>query len=368
MKVLGLCSYPVEAACTRYRLVQYVAPLAEKGINLTVAPFLGKEEFASLYKPGQTLLKSIQMLNSARKRLSVSVKTRKFDALLIQREAMIFGPPLFEWLSKTIGNCPLILDLDDATYIPYVSPTYGRLGSALKFFGKTDTLIKWSETVICGNSHIADYVADKGKKAFVIPTVVDTDKFHPIQKNTDQLPTIGWIGTHSTFPLLETLFPVLQDLARKYDFTLKIVGAGKEKIEIEGVRVENTVWKLESEIEDFQSLDIGLYPLETSVSVSKEWLMGKSGFKAIQYMSIGIPFVVTPIGVCSEIGIENETHYAASNKEQWYKALSQLLESAALRKKMGGNGREFALKHYTVPQQTDKIADAFHISLDTFYK
>lgn len=367
MKVLGLCSYPVEAAGTRYRLVQYVAPLAEKGIDLTVAPFLNKKEFASLYKPGQTFLKSIQMLNSARKRLSDLVKVRKFDALLIQREAMLFGPPIFEWLSKTIGNCPLILDLDDATYIRYVSPIYGRLGSALKFFGKTDTLINWSETVICGNSHIADYVAGRGKKAVVIPTVVDTDKFRPIEKDSGKPPIIGWIGTHSTYPLLETLFPVLQDLARKYDFTLKIVGAGKEKIELKGVRVENSVWSLESEIEDFQALDVGLYPLETLGSVSKEWLMGKSGFKAIQYMSIGIPFVVTPIGICSEIGVENETHYAASNKEQWRTALSRLLESAALRKKMGEKGRMYALEHFTVPRQTDKIADVLHAALENFH-
>ncbi len=148
MEVLGLCTYPVEAACTRYRLVQYINPLAEKKINLTVLPFLGKEEFASLYQPGQTFRKAVYMLNSARKRLSDSLSARKFDALLVQREAMIFGPPIFEWLSKTVGKCPLVLDLDDATYIPYVSPTYGRWVSTLKFFGKSDTLIEWSETVI----------------------------------------------------------------------------------------------------------------------------------------------------------------------------------------------------------------------------
>ena len=180
--------------------------------------------------------------------------------------------------------------------------------------------------------------------------------------------TVGWIGTHSTFPLLETRFPVLQDLARKYDFILKIVGAGRDKVEIGGVRVENSAWRLESEIEDFQSLDVGLYPLETAGSVSKEWLLGKSGFKAIQYMAIGIPFVVTPVGVCSEIGIENETHFAASSREEWYRALARLLESAALRKKMGASGRMFALEHYTVARQTDKIAGVLNAALENFHR
>jgi len=368
MEVLGLCSYPVEAAATRYRLIQYVAPLAERGINLTVLPFLDKDEFASLYLPGQTFQKAACMLNAARKRLLNSLKSNKFDALLVQREAMLFGPPVSEWIAKTIGNCPLVLDLDDATYVRYISPTYGRWGSALKFFGKTDTLIQWSETVICGNRYIATYVTNKGKNTVVVPTVVDTDKFCPVEKHTEKTPTIGWIGTHSTFPLLETLFPVLQHLARDYDFILKIVGAGKDKIEVDRVRVENLTWKLEREVEDFQSLDIGLYPLETTDLISNEWLMGKSGFKAIQYMSVGIPFVVTPIGVCAEIGIENETHFSASNKEQWYRALVNLLESPEIRKEMGKNGRMYALEHYNVPQQTDKIADTLRIAFENFHR
>ena len=356
MEVLGLCSYPVEAACTRYRLNQYKIPLAEKGVNLTVVPFLESEDFNSLYKPGQTLHKILGMLNSAGKRFFDVLNARKFDVLLIQREAMLFGPPIFEWLYKTVSDCPIVLDLDDATYISYVSPTYGRLGSALKFFGKTDKLIEWSEAVICGNSYIADYVTGKGKNAVVVPTVVNTDEFCPIEKDARKTPVVGWIGTHSTFPLLKTLFPVLQKLAQTYDFTLKIVGAGTDKIELDGVKVENRAWNLEREIEDFQSLDIGLYPLEATEFVSQEWLMGKSGFKAIQYMSIGIPFVVTPVGICAEIGIENETHFSASNIEQWYQALARLLESAEVREKMGGSGRTYALEHYQISRQADKIA------------
>ncbi len=46
MRVLGLASYPVEAAATRYRLEQFVAPLAERGIELTIKPFLDSSLFA----------------------------------------------------------------------------------------------------------------------------------------------------------------------------------------------------------------------------------------------------------------------------------------------------------------------------------
>ena len=50
MKVLALASYPVEAAATRYRLDQFVGPLAERGITLTIRPFIDSKLFAQLYR------------------------------------------------------------------------------------------------------------------------------------------------------------------------------------------------------------------------------------------------------------------------------------------------------------------------------
>lgn len=356
MEVLGLCSYPIEAACTRFRLAQYVKPLAEKGINLTVKSFLNDKEFSSLYQTGKIFQNAVKMFNPLKNRFFDAFSFKKFDVILIQREAMIFGPPVFEWLAKSIGKRPLVLDLDDATYFSYISQTYGRFGSALKFFGKTDSLIEWSDTVICGNRFIAEYVKNKGRDAIIVPTVVNTDKFHPVERNCRQPLTIGWVGSHSTFFALELIFPALQNLAKKYDFILKIVGAGKDAIEVKGVKVENTKWSLEKEVKDFQSLDIGLYPLEASSWAPGEYINGKSGFKAIEYMSVGIPFVVTPVGVCSEIGVEGQTHYSASTHEQWYGALEALLQSVEKRKVMGKNGRNYALENYTVAQQTAKIS------------
>jgi len=366
MRVLALCTYPLEAASTRYRVIQYISPLAEKKIELTVNPFLSNEVFSDLYKPGNKFQKAVKMFGLVGRRFFDSTEARDFDAIFVQREAMLFGPPVFEWLAKTIGKCPLILDLDDATYIRYVSPTYGKLGSAVKFFGKTDKLIDWSAAVICGNRFIADYVKKRGKKAVVVPTIVDTDKFFPVEKNEKKIPVIGWIGTYSTFPFLESLFPVFTKLAEKYEFIVKIVGAGKSEIDIKGVRVENLEWSLEREITDFQSLDIGLYPMQTNDFVNEEWLMGKSGFKAIQYMSVGIPFVVTPVGITGEIGIENETHFTAINPDQWFEKLATFLESDEIRRRTGKNGRDFALKHFTVSRQSEIIAETIQTAVDNY--
>ncbi|MGB7925643.1 MAG: glycosyltransferase family 4 protein [Pyrinomonadaceae bacterium] len=361
MKVLALASYPVESAATRYRLEQFVEPLRERGISLTVRPFLDSRLFASLYRRSQMPRTALGLLGSALRRLGDVGEARRSDVLLVQREAMMFGPPLIEWLATRIGRCPMVLDLDDATYVSYTSPTYGRLGSALKWFGKTDDLIRWARVVTCGNRTIAEYVTSKGGHAVVIPTVVDTERFRPRRRErraADAEPLVmGWIGTHSTYPYLESIFPALKRLAETHRFRLKVVGAGRERISVPGVEVENLSWSLEREIEDFQSFDIGLYPINTGL-YADNWAAGKSGFKAIQYMAVGIPYVVTPVAACAEIGEPNVTHFCAGTQDEWRSALETLLTDAGRRASMGQAGRRHATEHYTVPAQADKLARA----------
>lgn len=358
MNVLGLCSYPIEAAATRYRLIQFVEPLAEKGINLTVSPFLDGEKFKRLYRQGNSFRKIAGIWPPVLHRIKESFSIHNFDLLFVQREAALFGPAFFENLYRMIGKIPIVLDLDDATYVRYVSPTYGKLGSFFKFFGKTDNLIKQAEIVVCGNRFIAEYVQKKGTETVIIPTIVDTEKFFPIERN-NEIPIIGWIGTHSTFPLLESIFPVLQRLAEKHRFILKIIGAGRSEIKLDGVEIENRLWSLEDEIGDLQSFDIGLYPIQTLENAPPEWIAGKSGFKAIQYMAVGTPFVMTPIGICAEIGTPNVTHFEATSADEWYNALDKLLSDDKLCERMGESGRQNSLAFYTVPKQAEILARTF---------
>lgn len=359
MKVLALASYPIEAAATRYRLIQYVDPLAERGITLTVLPFLNSELFVSLYRREQMARTAFGLTLAALRRFGDVWHTRKADVLLVQREAMIFGPPVIEWLATKAGGRPMVLDLDDATYVPYTSPTYGRLARTLKWFDKTDDLIRWAKVVTCGNRVIAEYVSSKGGHATVIPTVVDLDRFRPLPlRPTREVPVLGWIGTPSSYPFVEFIFPALQQLARTHRFRLKIIGAGRDDVTIPGVEVENLEWKLEREIADLQSFDIGLYPIRPAGSAPSMWTAGKSGFKSVQYMAVGVPYVVTPIGACAEIGEPEITHFFATSQDEWSGALARLLSDNDLRERMGAAGRQHALQHYPVSLQAEKLASA----------
>lgn len=352
MKVLALATYPIEAAATRFRLAQFVGPLAERGIELDVRPFLDASQFARLYGRSSRARTAAGLARSLLRRCRDVAAGPRYDAIIVQREAMLLGPPVVEYALGRLLRRPIVLDLDDATYLQYESPTHGRLASALKWFGKTDDLIRWARVVTCGNSSIADYVGRHGKPTVIIPTVVDTEQFRPrATPAASEPPMLGWVGSHSTFPYLESIFPALETLARDRPVRLKVVGSGREAVRLAGVEVECLEWHLGREVEDFQSIDIGLYPLP-----EQEWASGKSGFKSIQYMAVGIPFVVSPVGACAEIGEPDVTHLAASSTADWVQALNVLLSDPSLRRQMGDAGRRHSLAHYTVATQADRLA------------
>jgi glycosyltransferase involved in cell wall biosynthesis len=360
MKVLALASYPIEAASTRYRVSQFIEPLAEQGISMLVRPFLDSRLHASLYSRTQWRRTSLGLLLAVLRRIKELWQARDVDVLFVQREAMILGPPMVEWLAMRLGRCPMVLDLDDATYVSYLSPTYGRMASALKWFSKTDDLIRWAKIVTCGNRAIAEYVRAKDKEAVIIPTVVDTDRFRPRELRVEEVPVIGWVGTHSTYQYLTSIFPALQRLSREHRFRLKVVGAGQEQIQLPGVEVENLDWVLEREISDFQSFDIGLYPI-----VEDDWSVGKSGFKSIQYMAVGVPFVATPVGASADIGQANVTHFFAQTEDEWCVALKKLLTDDELRLRMGAAGRQHVVEHYTVAKQAEALGNVFRAATRT---
>ena len=83
-----------------------------RGIDVTFSPFLDAALFDALYKPGR-LLRSLPRV--AHRPPFRRVRSRRAaDVVFIQREAMLFGPPVVEWLVARVLRSRMILDLDDA--------------------------------------------------------------------------------------------------------------------------------------------------------------------------------------------------------------------------------------------------------------
>jgi glycosyltransferase involved in cell wall biosynthesis len=162
------------------------------------------------------------------------------------------------------------------------------------------------------------------------------------------------MGTHSTFEYLLTLLPVFRRLAATHRFRLRIIGSGRTDLRVDGVTIEMLPWTMAREVADLQSCDVAVYPLATD-----EWAQGKSGFKAIQYLSCGIPYVATPVGIVASIGRPGVTHLEARSEEEWFDGLSRLITDAALRDAMGREGRRYAVEQYSTREAAATLAGVF---------
>ena len=349
MKVLCLTTFPVEAAATRYRCVQFFSYLADHGFECRLRSFLSPDLFGKFYTKGGVVVKAAQLGLAALSRLA-DIGRPECDLVLVQREAALFGPPVIEWFLTRVLKKPLVLDFDDAIYVPYISPTYGRLVSSLKFPRKTEANLRLSRQVIAGNRLVADYALRFNRNVTIIPTVVDVGRYRVEKKRVSAgLPVLGWIGSPTTTQYLKPIIPVIRDLSQRHHFAFRVVGAN-EHIQIDGVAVQNEPWRMEREIGDFQSLDIGLYPV-----TEDQWSVGKSGFKAIQYMAAGVACVGSPVGVNKEIIQDGVNGFFANTPQEWTEKLSLLIKDPELRLRLGASGQQTVEQRYSLEVHAPRL-------------
>jgi glycosyltransferase involved in cell wall biosynthesis len=179
------------------------------------------------------------------------------------------------------------------------------------------------------------------KSCTYISSSVDTDRFLPVNRysGTEGV-TVGWTGTQSTRPMLDLLRSVFQRLAERIPFKLKVIG--NFDYELPGVDLEVVRWSAEREVADLQSIDIGVYPLPLD-----DWVTGKSGLKAIQYMAFGIPPVATNVGTTPMLIRPGENGLLVKSEDDWINALETLIRDPDMRRRLGERAREDAVRNYS---------------------
>ena len=131
---------------------------------------------------------------------------------------------------------------------------------------------------------------------------------------------------------------------------------GDVSFQISGVNFDAFDWSEDIEISTLQKFDIGLYPLP-----DEEWVYGKSGLKAIQYMALGIPTVATGIGANFRV-IENEKNGFLIQPDDiisWKDKIEKLILSSELRKQLGIAGRKSIIEKYSLEVNKEKYLKVF---------
>ncbi len=88
------------------------------------------------------------------------------------------------------------------------------------------------------------------------------------------------------------------------------------------------------------------------------WTRGKSAYKAVQYMAVGIPVVGSPVGAASEVIGDGVSGYLASTPEQWRERLTMLIENPELRRQQGLAGRQRVEQIYSIQAVAPRLIEA----------
>jgi glycosyltransferase involved in cell wall biosynthesis len=328
-------------------------------------PFVENDFFSGFYRRGNRFQKATYLASRSVRRLASTLRASAIDAVFIQRAATLIGPAYTEFILHSLKGVPIIFDFDDAIWhLDLPRSTHPIAARLLKDPSKCWYTMRRAECVIAGSSYLARCAREVNPKVEVVPTVVSSETWTPCSGRLqgelygDGAPRIGWVGSHSTAHQLELVEPALRQLrAEGYNFEIHVVGGGND-FALDTVEVQSRPWRLDNEIREFQHIDIGLAPMH-----SEPVYQGKCGFKQIQYMAVGVPFVSSWVGGAKDFVIDGENGLVAHSTGDWYLHLKALLESRELRRRLSQNGRRLIETRYCIERQGPRVARCFEETL-----
>jgi len=324
---------------SRFRIEQWARHLQRAGWQFTFVPFDDNALHSVLYKKRHYTTKSFHMLRRLAARTAVLPLVLKHDVVFVYEEAARLGPPLLErWISR---RRPLVYDFCDPIWLPYVSQSNNWL-SYLKNFTKCDEICSLSDQVIVGNTLIGEFAKRFNSAVTVVPITIDMEQYGARDPSElpDGVPVVGWSGSASTRRHLESLVPVLDQLSARVRFRLKVIGT--EQPDLRGLPFSFVPWRASTEVEDLQSLDIGIMPITTD-----RWSQLRTHLKVRQYMGVGVPAVATRAGIMHQIITDGSDGFLADSAQEWLEKLTRLIGDAVLRRKIGLAGRRTAEQQFS---------------------
>lgn len=317
LQVAGL-TQGISIPSTRFRLLQYSSLLADQGVSITHMP----AKFGA-YPPAGLISRLGWFPNALGDAFKRSYKANTADVCFLQRE-------LISTLrtGESLLRQPVVFDVDDAIFLH----PRGR---------QSDATARQATLVICGNKFLAEHYG-QFTQVVILPTAVDTERFHPLPYEIAPL-VIGWSGSsanlHYLYQIEDALYLALEQLP---SVQLHVVCDSPPTFRrLPPERVRYIRWNPNVEVAALQRFSVGLMPLSDT-----PWSRGKCSFKMLTYMAVGIPVIVSPVGMNVEVLGHGNCGFAAVTKDDWVDAICLLIKNQSLASIMGKTGRSITESIY----------------------
>jgi Glycosyl transferases group 1 len=335
-----------DAPAFRIRSLLLQDELAKHAVRLQPLPLVSPNHAPAGWAPSRRLGQVLRGRRDLRARLASS----EAPVALVHRQ-VDFAPAL-TLERAALRRRALVYDLDDPIWLSWTRSAQGHPLAALKGSGrKARWLAERATHVIAGNEILAEWLGRHSDHVTVVPSTVET-RAAAIRRHEDRdTLVIGWIGSQTTAGYLGPLLARLGGIsAMLKGRRLKLLMVGGTAVAPDGVELESLPWSVESERRALAEMDIGVMPLPDN-----PWTRGKCAYKAIQYMAAGIPVVADDVGITRSV--VGSGGLIPAGEIGWADALVQLGNDAALRARIGADGRTRAEGEFSVERWAPAVAD-----------
>ncbi len=357
MKVLFLTQFGWMGGSSRIQVLQFLPLLQKEGIEAVSRPIyndwfykiqMGLTDVPHLFRK-VTLV--VFLVWALLKKIYYTLTAWRFAAVVVQKET--FPASLFFVLRSTSRK--LIYEIDDTIF--EINPFLKRGALELillKYQARLcKAMMKRAEIVVAENEYLANEARKHNNNVYVLSAPIDTEKFHPLpKKETATECVVGWIGSPSTTYMLEEIKSVFKRLGEKNSsIILKTVGARKD-FSIEKMKLVAKNWSSAEELEDLNSFDIGIMPLNDD-----PFNRGRLGYKMIQYMAVGVPVIAADVGLNRTVVNSGQNGYLVKNEDEWVEKIEHLATHPDVRRVMGLQARKDALDQYSLTSKVKVYLD-----------
>jgi glycosyltransferase involved in cell wall biosynthesis len=320
---------------TRLRAFAYVPFLESRGHRVELRVPLGSQPNRLRRR---RLLRAVELIRD------LGAASRS-DLVIVYRKT--FPDPTARWLRRVARR--VVYDFDDAVYLP--SPAEPQDPTAVARYRRNfDATVQAADLVVAGNRELA--AAVESRPSAILPTGVDLSVFTPISRSRRGSGCVlGWIGTTGNLPQWQRLEAAFRRVvAAEPEVRFKVI-SDRRPPELD-LPVDYERFTIDREAACLEDVDVGLMPLEDT-----PWNRGKCSYKALQCMALGLPVVVSPVGMNREAVEPGVSGAFAVTEDEWVDELLRLVRDPERRERMGRAARAVVERSYSLQRVGVGMAD-----------
>lgn len=289
------------------------------------------------------------------------------DAVIFQREF----PQNTELYDNIVAIArqnykPIIYELDDLLFDLPETHHHKLEGAYLNALLPMLSAIVEADLITVPTSALKEALAEFNSNIQVLPNYLDDSiwQLHEPKVKENFPLTIGFMGSNSHTPDLDTIAPVIKSLLSKYE--------GKLKFKVLGTPLPNSLKKTEGvewqaspsnvyvdfvKLFQTQKFDIFVAPLDENL-----FNANKSNLKFLEYTALGVPAVYSAIRPYNDTISHGVDGFLAKTETEWQECLEKIINNPGLRLNMAKAAQDKVRNHFLLSQKIrswDDIVSGF---------